>query len=92
MNPTTEVTSPPTGCYLVGRRFTLMSWRWAADEVADAVDNCEADVLVVEALPTCTWPKQRPNSCPTSSVSAGPVAPSPGSATGARSRAFPAIR
>ena len=32
-----------------GRRFTPMSWRWAADEVTYVVDNCEADVLVVEA-------------------------------------------
>jgi len=32
-----------------GRRFTPMSWRWSADEVAYVVENCEADVLVVEA-------------------------------------------
>jgi long-chain acyl-CoA synthetase len=32
-----------------GRRFTPMSWRWSADEVAYVVENCEAEVLVVEA-------------------------------------------
>ena len=32
-----------------GRRFTPMSWRWSADEVAYVVGNCEAEVLVVEA-------------------------------------------
>lgn len=32
-----------------GRRFTPMSWRWTADEVGYVVENCEADVLVVEA-------------------------------------------
>jgi long-chain acyl-CoA synthetase len=32
-----------------GRRFTPMSWRWSADEIAYVVDNCEAEVLVVEA-------------------------------------------
>ncbi len=31
-----------------GRRFTPMSWRWTADEVAYVVENCEAEVLVVE--------------------------------------------
>ena len=32
-----------------GRRFTPMSWRWSAEEIAYVVDNCEAEVLVVEA-------------------------------------------
>ncbi len=32
-----------------GRRFTPMSWRWSPDDVAYVVENCEADVLVVEA-------------------------------------------
>src|SRR6516164_5698551 len=31
-----------------GRRFTPMSWRWSADEVGYVVENCEAEVLVVE--------------------------------------------
>ena len=31
-----------------GRRFTPMSWRWTPDEVAYVVENCEAEVLVVE--------------------------------------------
>lgn len=32
-----------------GRRFTPMSWRWSAADVAYVVANCEAEVLVVEA-------------------------------------------
>jgi long-chain acyl-CoA synthetase len=32
-----------------GRRFTPISWRWTADDVAYVVGNCEADALVVDA-------------------------------------------
>ena len=32
-----------------GRRFTPMSGRWTADEVAYVVENCEAECLVVDA-------------------------------------------
>ncbi|MFM8861001.1 MAG: AMP-binding protein, partial [Acidimicrobiia bacterium] len=32
-----------------GRRITPMSWRWSASDVAYVVDNCEADVLIVES-------------------------------------------
>ncbi|GMU79160.1 MAG: long-chain acyl-CoA synthetase [Acidimicrobiia bacterium] len=32
-----------------GRRFTPMSWRWSAEDVAYVVGNCAADALVAEA-------------------------------------------
>ena len=32
-----------------GRQFTPLSWRWSADDVAYVIENCEADVLVVES-------------------------------------------
>jgi len=32
-----------------GRRFTPMSTRWSADDVAYVIDNCEAEVLVADA-------------------------------------------
>ena len=37
------------GAIWSGRRFTPLSWRWSAEDVAYVVGNCEADVLVVEA-------------------------------------------
>jgi len=36
------------GALWSGRRFTPLSWRWSADDVAYVVGNCEADVLFVE--------------------------------------------
>ena len=45
---TREYLAAYRGAIWSGRRFTPMSWRWTADDVAYVAGNCEADVLVVE--------------------------------------------
>ena len=44
-----ELLAAYRGTQWSGRRFTPMSTRWSADDVAYVVENCEADVLVADA-------------------------------------------
>jgi long-chain acyl-CoA synthetase len=46
---TLEYLAAYRGAIWSGRRFTPISWRWPADDVAYVVGNCEADALVVDA-------------------------------------------